>query len=247
MNAFIYNTDNVFKTKEYSEYRRRFSWCFDSKYFTEETHKELTSDYSISIKKYVAEVKSGISDINTLYTCAEAVVFDSCGDEIYSYKITYDHDFSPKVIDHSNGNRYLFFKTELYGYSVLDLATREEFHYVPSCSFVDSSSYKATELRETFIIAGDVIYNPKNDILITNGCYWAAPYELLILDFSKPMQMGRHVDCFSLLDEEVWDDDVVFKAWLGDDLQVTSCVNGDITIARSEYAKWLYDVDIADI
>lgn len=76
------------------------------------------------------------------------------------------------------------FDEDLYGYSVLNLKTLECVHYIPSESHLDN--------KETFIWC-DVNYNINNNLLVVSGCYWATPYTLIVVDFTKPMEVVKSV------------------------------------------------------
>ena len=99
---------------------------------------------------------------------------------IYEWKNIYDKSRYATIIKHSDGNKYLLFSIDLYGYSVLNLKTLECINYIPSESYLDN--------KETFIWC-DVNYNPKNNLLVVSGCYFASPYSLIVLDFTKPMEI----------------------------------------------------------
>lgn len=52
---------------------------------------------------------------------------------IHQWK-SFDNDaVFEKIITHQNGNNYLVYREELYGYTVFDLTNRKEFQYFPQC------------------------------------------------------------------------------------------------------------------
>ena len=57
-----------------------------------------------------------------------------------------------------------------------------DMHYIPAQSY---GKYPE-EFEETFLWC-KCYYNPVNDLLAVDGCYWACPYSLIVLDFSHPM------------------------------------------------------------
>lgn len=141
-----------------------------------------------------------------------------------------------KLIEHSDSHKYLIFRSDLYGYSVLNLDTLQDFHYIPSGSFPKG---------ETFIWT-DVFYNKKNNLIAVLGCYWACPYGTLLLDFSHPAKaLGVWADVHEHL-ENGYDryDDIDFIEWRNTDL-VLSALNNQteiketIILTESEYVKWL--------
>ena len=84
-----------------------------------------------------------------------------------------------KIIHHSNGSDYLVFDEDLYGYSVLDLNTLECMHYLPAESYGETP-------KETFIWC-DCFYNAITDLLAVDGCFWASPDNVIVLDLTDPM------------------------------------------------------------
>lgn len=86
---------------------------------------------------------------------------------------------SQNIIEHRNGESYLLFRTELYGYSVLNLHSWKAQHYIPDGRING---------KESFIWC-DAAYCSNNDLLYVTGCYWACPWSTLIVDFSQPERM----------------------------------------------------------
>lgn len=116
------------------------------------------------------------------------------------------------IIKHSNGKNYLCFKTDFYGYSFLDLSTLKDFHYTP---------HGINERKESFIWCS-TFYNPENDIIAVEGCFWSAPYDVLLYEIKDPLkpftkQLSVHFE---------YDNDyerfhhIDFKGWNGSDLQI---------------------------
>lgn len=118
------------------------------------------------------------------------------------------------VVHHANGRDYLLFRCGLYGYSVLDRQARTVFRYLPASSF----NPMAAGFQETFIWCKP-FYDPKSNLMAVEGCLWAAPSSVIVLDFSKPMQAQETwVDVndwiedkddgeYLILDFVRWDDD----------------------------------------
>ena len=50
----------------------------------------------------------------------------------------------------------------------------------------ESYAEPAQEMQETFIWC-DCIYDPETDLLAVDGCYWAGPADVIVLDFSDPL------------------------------------------------------------
>jgi len=128
------------------------------------------------------EIAEGYSAERSLYSSniGETIVYSPDGLEIYRYQ---SHDVSGDfltLIDHSNGRKYLIFRIDLYGYGVFDIMDKKEFFHIPKES-------------ETFIWT-EVFYNPLNDVLAVDGCFWACPYGINLLDFKNPMAETKWID-----------------------------------------------------
>lgn len=116
------------------------------------------------------------------------------GKTVYSFDMSIDSGslISKDVIEHRNGEQYLLFRTELYGYSVLELHSLKTKHYIPNGRI---------EGKESFIWC-DATYCPNNDLLYVTGCYWAHPGSTLIVDFSQPEGIPfREYDLMNSVDD----------------------------------------------
>ena len=148
---------------------------------------------------------------------------------IYSFR-TYDGSGYFWKILHQNGGQYLVFRQELYGYSVLDIETKKEYQYFPKGSFPSG---------ETFIWA-ILYYNPNNNILAVDGCYWACPASIVLADFTNPMEDTVYID----INEYNGDgyQDMEFSRWDGTNLvcKLRGKKSGtEVVIKESEYMSWL--------
>ena len=99
---------------------------------------------------------------------------------------------------------------------MLDFATGEIMQYLPRATLDGTETFIWTEAH----------YNPANDMLAVGGCYWAAPYALLLADFSNPMSAPpRMTDALYEYIPNFWDDydgEIDFHAWRGTDLLYTA-------------------------
>ena len=160
-----------------------------------EREKELDNGYSVKYYYYADEdnCKPGWApedgEICRLYHNEQP---------IFEWKNTDGRSRVADIIHHSDGNDYFIFDEDLYGYSVLELSSMKSMHYIPAESYAEPE--EATQ--ETFIW-GDCFYNPETNLLAVNGCYWACPYSVIVLDFSNPMNpieaedwIDLHSECF---------------------------------------------------
>ncbi|QSF45627.1 hypothetical protein [Paenibacillus tianjinensis] len=76
------------------------------------------------------------------------------------------------------GKEYLLCGLDYQGYTIVDLFGKETKHYVPE------AAYKG----HGFCWAEIICFEQKK-LLVVDGCYWAAPYELVFYDFSNPLSL----------------------------------------------------------
>lgn len=171
--------------------------------------KELENGYSVRYYDYAYEEnrKPGWAPEN-----GEICRLYHSGKIIYEWKNTDGKSRMANIIHHSDGNDYFVFDEDLYGYSVLNLKSMKSMHYIPAESYTEPSS----EMQETFIWC-DCFYNPGTNRLAVNGCFWACPYNVIVLDFSNPMNP---------IEAEDWID--VYSA----------CSAGNKDIGDIEFVQW---------
>lgn len=111
------------------------------------------------------------------------------------------------MFPHSNGKHYLVFRVDLYGYGVLELESGKVLNYVPAEAYPGDSE----GFQETFIWT-EVAYDPESNLLAVSGCYWAAPYSVIIVDFSDPLaeqSTDRWLDVCTIIDPKFTGIDLV--------------------------------------
>ena len=164
---------NFYGSEEYNQLIKELDKLVYSKCnLTKETSKKVLDDnYSIKYYYYKDLDSNKDGEICRLY---------KDDDLVYEWKNIYGKSRFATIINHSDSNKYLVFNEDLYGYSVLNLKTLDCIHYIPSESRLDN--------KETFIWC-NVNYNQKNNLLVVSGCYWATSYSLIVLDFTKPMEI----------------------------------------------------------
>jgi len=166
-------------------------------------HTKEENGYSRTITSYEAYH----SGYNLSYSHYK--VFAPDGSAAHEYICEYGSSFFCKPITHSNDREYLVYKENLYGYSVLDIKSKEAFRYIPAASWKGG---------ETFIATG-ISYNPANDIVAVEGCYWACPAGVFLLEIKDPMKLfSRYLDVHSLLGDYDKYDDIDFLGWEGTDI-----------------------------
>lgn len=173
---------NFYGSEEYNQLIKELDKLVYSKCnLTKETSKKVLDDnYSIKYYYYKDLDSNKDGEICRLY---------KDDDLVYEWKNIYGKSRFATIINHSDSNKYLVFDEDLYGYSVLNLKTLDCIHYIPSESRLDN--------KETFIWC-NVNYNQKNNLLVVSGCYWATSYSLIVLDFSKPMEIIEYSNWLNL-------------------------------------------------
>lgn len=207
---------NYYGSEKHRETMKRLDEQIFSKIKFDETdrEKELESGYSVKYYYYADEEnrKPGYAAVD-----GEICRLIKDGNTVFEWKNTDGHSRVASIIHHSNGNTYFIFDEDLYGYSVLDLGTLQCMHYIPA----ESHPVLPEGFEETFIWF-NCFYNPVNDLLAVDGCFWAAPSDVIVLDFKDPMTPVEAKDWFSIYavcGEDNYDlDDIDFVRWEEDTL-----------------------------
>ena len=216
---------NVAYTKEYKDYLAQIDrYLFRQDCFVEEMREELgnitvvTRDFRCTDHpEYPYKLNGSEND----------VIMN--GNIIYSFRTHNDSGHFWRI-SHQNGRQYLAFKQDLYGYSVLDIEAGRDYQYYPKGSF---------PMGETFIWA-IFYYNPRNNILAVDGCYWACPPSIVLADFADPMEDLVYID----INDHNGDgyQDIEFARWDGTDLvcRLRGKKSGtEVIISEAEYMRWL--------
>lgn len=177
--------ENVAYTDAYKLHRESFDKLFELE--PESCEDLYLGENNEYIVKTTTFTKTEIMDNNIIsnHSVNKVTVLNKQDEIILEFKSIDDNLFI-KVIHHSNGNDYLIFRIDLYGYSIMDLTNNNISHYIPKASF--------DEREETFIWT-DALYCEVNDLLVIDGCYWAAQWTNEFYDFSNPMQLPFNLYC----------------------------------------------------
>lgn len=222
--------ENVALRKDYLIYRKNQETVFCSGNLRAEKFYELSYGYLLKRCSYGGNV-----DGYTLHA-TENTLMDRTGKVLYIYRNINDSSELCKIICHRDGTDYMVFRTDLYGYSVLNMSTLQDFHFIPSGSF---------PAGETFIWT-DVFYNPENNVLAVSGCFWACPFGTFLQDFTHPLEAPEvWADVQEHL-ENGYDrfDDVDFVSWEGTGLVLKAIDSNteervNICLSEQQYYPWL--------
>ena len=134
---------------------------------------------------------------------------------IFEWRFTGASPRKASIIHHADGKTYLLYFEDLYGYSVLDLSSMQSVHYIPQESYeTDKSRFEETVI---WVVPH---YDPESSLLAVEGCIWAFPYTVLVVNFSNPMKIveaGQWLDLNGGLDSG-HDDEINFIGWDEDSL-----------------------------
>lgn len=227
MNRFSYK--NVYNSEKHKEFMDSQRYAIDDKFLDRTEHYELSDGFSVEYSIY-----SDIEQKNKQYSIKKAVaseiILKNADKTVYGYYCFYDHvkPFT-EIIHHKNGHRYYAFHVDLYGISFLDVDTLEVYNYIPE-GYEHNKEYRC---GESFIIT-DVHYDKESNLIAYGGCYWAAPYEVMVGDFSNPLDFNPHlISLRDILDPEYDYEDIDFKEWKHSRLYV-SCDKEEKSLSAEE-------------
>jgi len=204
--------------------------------YIEHKNKIINIAYNQVNKVRESEVVSGklrriISEFRTkhndkTYFCSYNKVYDE-NKFIFEYFNLYHHNFFCEKIMYNNGRNYIFYKTDLYGYNVFEIDTKNTFDYFPKCSFMG-------DIVETFI-GTSIHFNKDNNIFAVDGCYWACPSDVFLLKINNPLeQYEKYVNIHLIIDEDYEKyEDIDFLEWENNDIKL-KCYNIEIKPYNNE-------------
>ena len=201
------STENIAYEKRYRDWRAQYDALFvpGNRFPSQDEQVRLTNGYSVRSKAYIYD--------GDLHLCgSESELLDKEGRVRYAWRnLDTDGEFC-SLFRHRNGKHYLIFRTELYGYSVLDVERGQEMHYVPACVHPEEGQ----KAEEVFIWTS-ADYGPGTNLLAVTGCIWACPYSTIVLDFSCPLQPQppeHWLDLRHIVDpDDTRFDDIEFVRW----------------------------------
>ena len=117
------DTENIAHEKRYRDWRAQYDAMFapENRSPQQDEQFPLTDGYSIRSKAYIYD--------GDLHLCgSESELLDNEGKVRYAWRnLDTDGEFC-SLFRHHNGKHYLIFRTELYGYSVLEVESGQEMH-----------------------------------------------------------------------------------------------------------------------
>lgn len=209
---------NAVYSKQYKTWKEKCSVLFVPEHRLPSLDRtiELADGFSVCFQFYTGEI-DGLH-----LHASENKLLDREGQVCYTWRnLNNDCEFA-SLFQHRNGQHYLLFRIDLYGYGVYELESKAEFHYIPSEAYPEEGE----KFQETFIWTS-ADYDAQSNLLAVCGCFWACPLSVIILDFSNPLReqpVEQWFDMTSLLDPdyELYDG-IEFDRWEKGEL----CLRGD--------------------
>ncbi len=222
---------NAANSAEYSAFRKQRDAIFSPANFTDEICSQLNSHYKLVTQRYW-KILDDMVPVNV----SENHLIDKDGHERYSYKNLFSAGDFASILVHSDETKYLIFRCDQFGYSVLNLTTFQDYHFYPQGALY----------REPLFMWTDVHYNNRNNILAASGYFWAAPSDVMLMDFTHPMDdPGKQIVLREIIDPDYRKYcDINFMGWSKTDilLELEDYEgNGMLKagIREFEYRKWL--------
>ena len=195
---------NVYHTPQYQKFRQEHAFLFSEDCLCQRPGKEpeLPQGWTVRTSRY----QGGVC------RAARHQLLDSGGQVVYTWDNINDDGEFYQLLPHANGNHYLVFREDLYGYSVLEVETGRTMHYIPEKSW----PLDGRQGKETFIWT-NVAYDAATNLLAVWGCCWACPNSMVFLDFSDPLSeqdCGCWVEMHEIMDPD-YDlfDDIEMTNW----------------------------------
>ena len=219
---------NTVNSAQYQARIRQAETLFEGRNFTRRQTINLSGGYEI--------IKDAYRLGATNFGGGEYTLFDARKMQIISWRCIDDRAEFFSLIRHADGKFYLVFRQDLYGYSVLDLASAQIMRFVPD-AWLDG--------KESFIWDG-VHYLRGWDALAVDGCYWAAPNGVHLVSFAEPMsEEQRYVDVLDCIQGgyDIYEQ-ADFAGFESNELSL-KCFRADVLryenvkISREQYREWM--------
>jgi hypothetical protein len=231
--AYKIDISNVAYSQEYKNYRNGIiTKAYNPKYKTNEEIFE-NNDIKIITEHYLSEGNMLRQD--NAY-CGYNKIYNKNNELLHDYFNIYDQSFFCDYIKFSNGFCYIFYREDLYGYSVFDINNKNVFNYYPLATF--------KEQKETFI-GIDIHYNINNNIFAINGCYWACPYDVFLIKIDDPMkEFTDLINIHEILDPgyEKYDD-IEFVGWENNDIKLKIEDQTILILQEEEYKNKMIRIE----
>lgn len=194
---------NISHTERYKTWRKEQDYIFVPQYRYPQIDKtvEFDNGFSVVTRGYRSCTQPFMmASINQLLDSQERV--------LYTWRnLDIDGEFC-SLLRHQNGRHYLVFRIELYGYSVYEVESGKEMHYVPSQVYPE----EGRKGQEVFIWTG-ADYDSESNLLAVSGCIWACPYSTIVHPLDARLA-EQWMDIHQIIDPQYCIyDDIDFNCW----------------------------------
>lgn len=201
---------NVYYDSQYQLSFRKMRSAYKKNNFLETEYKDLKDGYTVKADSYATKshVENNI-EYGRLFIQKCCLMYQN--KTIFEYESIYRMPrITAEIIHHRNGKQYFLFKSDLYGLNVYDIEGKSVFYYIPE----GLQHHYEYVLGESFIIT-DIHYDSKTDKIAYEGCYWAGTNDVMVGDFSDPMNfLPELVSMHEIVDPEYeLYDDIDFRKW----------------------------------
>lgn len=201
---------NIYYDSQYQAVFEKMRSAYQEKNFLETEYKDLGYGYTVKADSYGTKNNA---ENNAEY---ERLFIQKCclmyqGKIIFEYESIYRMPrVTAEIIEHQNGQKYFLFKSDLYGINVYNIEDKSVFYYIP-----EGLQHHYKQLcGESFIIT-DIHYDSETNKIAYEGCYWAGTNDVMVGDFSDPMNFSpKLVSMHEIVEpESELYDDIDFSKW----------------------------------
>ena len=165
---------------------KRFFMSKQPDYYAEENRNpDRRKEYESPSGRYKL-VYDHYSTGKSTWAVSRGRVYDSSGEEVADVKRNYPAFPYTWVEDHPDGHDYLVCGSDYQGQTFIRLDTGERFDHLPDAASKGFGFCWAEHHP-----------SPDKTLLAVDGCYWAAPYEVVVYDFRDPMSPPLEITRFS--------------------------------------------------
>lgn len=210
-----------FRNRKYKQQRLKY---FVPENLQPEHHKVIKAgDYTLTIDAF-STTKGGWAYTRGIVSKGDIIIA-----EIYRNYSSFWHSFT---LEHPDGHDYLLCGENYQGQTIIQLDTGKRKDYLENLANVGIG----------FCWAGADV-SPDKTKLLVDGCYWAAPYEWVVYDFSSPMNLPyKQLARDDLIDKhgemicEGWINNETLKFKIKCSRRISDGINSDFLTNEEEMA-----------
>ncbi|TQR41112.1 hypothetical protein [Paenibacillus popilliae] len=162
---------NIAKDVKYLEHRKQILLSLQNKYKDDKVDIYYSPDkeYKLTIEYFISKENEGWNYTRGIVTqCStgnEVVLIRNIGTFLFEWVL-------------KDQESYLLCGQDYQGYTIVNLKDMKVIDFVPE-EFYEGMGFCWAEIQ----------YTNEIDVLVVGGCYWADEYEIVLYDFSNPLQL----------------------------------------------------------